>query len=335
MEPVFIIAEAGVNHNGSLDIAEKLVDAAVDAGADAVKFQAFKAVELSCQKTPMAEYQIRNIKKKESQLKMLQDLELDRKSHFHLMEYCRRKKIIFMSSPFDLESINLLISLGIRMFKIPSGEITNIPYLEKIGSQKKKVIMSTGMADMQEVEFAVNILKNKGTLAENIALLHCCTEYPVPFSNVNLNAMKSMGAVFPQSRIGYSDHTMGIEIPIAAAAMGAQIIEKHFTMDKTMDGPDHVASIEPHELKGMVCAIRNIEKAMGDGIKKAQPAEMKNKTIVRKSIVAGKNIKKGEIFSHNNLKIKRPGSGISPIEWYNVIGQTAKKNFKYDDLIRL
>ena len=335
MNKVFIIAEAGVNHNGNIKTAEKMIDIAVKAGADAVKFQTFKAGRMCCSFAGKAEYQKQNTGNRETQFEMLKRLELDEKAHTHLLSYCKKQNIVFLSSPFDLQSIEFLFSLGMEIFKIPSGEITNVPYLEKIGSLAKKIILSTGMADMEEVKFAVDILKNQGALMENIALLHCCTQYPAPFSSVNLNAIKSLAKVFPEARIGYSDHTQGIEIPIASVAMGATIIEKHFTLDRTMNGPDHIASIEPDELKGMVCAIRNIERAMGNGEKKAGLTEIKNKKVVRKSIVALSDITKGEIFTTRNLTVKRPGDGLSPVKWHDLLGKKAKKDFLQDEQITL
>jgi N,N'-diacetyllegionaminate synthase len=335
MDTIFIIAEAGVNHNGNLKTAEQLIDAAVKSGADAVKFQTF-CTENICSKTaPKAEYQNKYTNRAESQFQMLKKLELDKKAHEHLIAYADNKGIKFMSSPFDSKSIDLLDSLGMDVFKIPSGEITNLPYLEKVGGLRKKIIMSTGMADMKEIHFAVDILEGAGSSRRNISLLHCCTDYPAMPEDVNLKAIQTLEKSFPGIKVGYSDHTIGIEIAIAAVAMGAQIIEKHFTLDRSMKGPDHQASLEPEELKGMVCAIRNIEKALGDGKKRATPVEIKNKAIVRKSIVALKNIKKGENFSQFNITIKRPGTGISPVEWYNVLGKRATKNFKPGDLISL
>ncbi|MCD4722126.1 MAG: N-acetylneuraminate synthase [Desulfobacula sp.] len=335
MNKVFIIAEAGVNHNGNIKTAEKMIDIAVKAGADAVKFQTFQARELCCVSAEKAEYQKKNGDGKETQFEMLKRLELDDDAHNYLISYCKKQGITFLSSPFDLKSIELLSSLGMKIFKIPSGEITNVPYLEKIGSLGKKIILSTGMADMEEIEFALDVLINTGTLPNDITLLHCCSQYPAPMDDVNLLAMKSMAKSFPGVKIGYSDHTQGIEVAIAAVAMGASVIEKHFTLDRTMDGPDHVASIEPDELKGMVCAIRNIEKAMGDGEKKAQSVETANKRIVRKSIVAQFGIKKGEIFTSWNLAVKRPGNGLSPVKWYEVLGKKAKKDFLQDEQITL
>ncbi|MBU1345146.1 MAG: N-acetylneuraminate synthase [Proteobacteria bacterium] len=335
MNKTFIIAEAGVNHNGNLATAENLIDAAAKAGADAVKFQTFYTENLCSKTAPKADYQNKYTRKDETQFQMLKKLELDKKAHLQLMAYADKKNIQFLSSPFDLRSIDLLDALGMNLFKIPSGEITNLPYLEKIGTLGKQVVLSTGMADLDEIQFAIETLEKSGMKLDDISLLHCCTQYPASMEEVNLLAMQTMARRFPTVRIGYSDHTVGIEVAIAAVALGARIIEKHFTLDRRMPGPDHEASLEPDELKGMVCAIRHIELALGDGIKQPSPAEIKNKTIVRKSIVASKNIKKGEKFSQLNITIKRPGTGISPVEWYTVLGKRAKRNFKAEDLISL
>jgi N,N'-diacetyllegionaminate synthase len=331
--PTFIIAEAGVNHNGSLELAQQMVDAAADAGADAIKFQTFTAEKLVCRHTEKAEYQKRTTDTTNGQYEMIKRLELDANAHRKLFDYCREKSIRFLSSPFDLESIDLLNDLGLEIFKIPSGEIINLPYLRKIGGLKKEIILSTGMADIREIEDALDVLIQAGTDRENITVLHCNTEYPTPVEDVNLRAMRTIGAAFPGNSIGYSDHTLGVEIPIAAAALGATVIEKHFTLDRNMEGPDHKASLEPDELKAMVCAIRNIEKALGSGIKKPSPSELKNKPIARKSIVAAKDIRKGEVFTEENLTVKRPGTGISPMRWDEVIGQSTSKDYKQDDLI--
>lgn len=334
MKKVFIIAEAGVNHNGSIKLAKKLIDVAVDAEADAVKFQTFKAEKIISRYAPKAEYQKKTTDKEETQLEMVKKLELDADTHEELVRYCTKKGIIFLSTPFDIESIDLLYKLGLKIFKIPSGEITNLPYLRKIGRLKKRIILSTGMADMGEIEDALNILLEAGTRKENITVLHCNTEYPTSFEDVNLLAMLSIRDAFKVS-VGYSDHTHGIEIPIAAVALGATVIEKHFTLDKNMEGPDHKASLEPHELKAMVHAIRNVEKALGSGIKKPSASEIKNKSIVRKSIVAAKDIKKGEMLSEETLAVKRPGIGISPSEWDRIIGRKAKRDYKEDELIEI
>ncbi len=331
MKKVFIIAEAGVNHNGCINIAKKLVDIAVESNVDAIKFQTFKTEKCIVKNLKKAKYQMENMNdENESQFDMVKKLELDIKTHRELIEYCKYKKIMFLSTPFDLESIDLLNDLGLEIFKIPSGEITNLPYLEKIGKLKKKVILSTGMSTLDEIEDALNILRENGT--KDITVLHCNTEYPTPMEDVNLNAMNTIKEKL-DVEVGYSDHTLGIEVPIAAVSIGAKVIEKHFTLDKNMEGPDHRASLEPNELKQMVECIRNIEKAMGDGIKKPSKSEMKNIDIVRKSIVATKKIRKGEIFTEENIYIKRPGNGISPMKWYEVLGTVAKKDYDEDDLI--
>jgi N,N'-diacetyllegionaminate synthase len=332
MKKIFIIAEAGVNHNGSIDLAKKLIDKASDAGADAIKFQSFKAEKLVTKSAKKAEYQEDTTGKEENQFQMIKRLELDYQKHEELINYCKCKDIMFLSSPFDLESIDLLNSLGIEIFKIPSGEITNLPYLRKIGLLKKKVILSTGMSTLGDIEKALEILKTSGTT--DITVLHCNTEYPTPIGDVNLNAMNTIKNAF-KVEIGYSDHTLGIEVPIAAVALGASIIEKHFTLDKTMEGPDHKASLEPDELKEMIRCIRNIEKALGDGVKRLTESEAKNINIARKSIVAGRNIKKDEVLTEENLEIKRPGEGISPMIWNEVIGRRAKRDFKEDELIEI
>ena len=329
----FIIAEAGVNHNGSLELAKKLVDVAADAGADAVKFQTFKAENLVSKGAPKAQYQKLLSGKEESQFEMIKKLELDAEAHRELMAYCLQKGIQFLSAPFDLESINLLHELGLKTFKIPSGEITNLPYLRKIGAFKKKIILSTGMADLGEIKDALEVLIKAGTAKENITILHCNTEYPTPFEDVNLRAMLTISSAFSGLQVGYSDHTSGIEASIAAVALGARIIEKHFTLDKNMEGPDHKTSLEPSELKKMVKAIRNIEKALGSGIKKPSPSELKNRPVARKSIVAAKNIAKGEIFNEKNLTVKRPGTGISPMRWNELLGKIANKNYREDEVI--
>jgi N,N'-diacetyllegionaminate synthase len=328
---VFIIAEAGVNHNGSLKLAKKLVDKAKEAGVDAVKFQTFKAENLVSKNAKKANYQVENTQNNDTQYKMLKNLELSYDEFVELKEYCDKQKIIFLSTPFDNESIDFLNGL-IDIFKIPSGEITNLPYLRKIGSLKKKVILSTGMANLGEIEDALDILEKAGTKKEDIIVLHANTMYPTPMEDVNLKAMLTIGNAFGV-KYGYSDHTLGINVPIAAVALGASCIEKHFTLDKSMDGPDHKASLEPQELKNMVIAIRNIELALGNGIKKPSPSETPNMKIARKSIVAKKEIKKGEIFSEENLTIKRPGDGISAMRWDEIIGRVAQKNYDIDELI--
>ena len=329
---VFIIAEAGVNHNGSIDLAKKLIDVASEAGADAVKFQTFKAENLVSKSAKKAKYQVENTGSDESQLEMIKKLELGFDEFEELKKYCDEKEIMFLSTPFDDDSIEFLDNLGLKIFKIPSGEITNLPYLKKIGSLNKKVILSTGMADLGEIEDALEVLISAGTKKENITVLHANTEYPTPIDDVNLKAMQTIACAF-DVKVGYSDHTLGIEVPIAAVAMGGEVIEKHFTLDRNLPGPDHRASLEPDELKTMVKAIRDIEKALGDGIKRPSKSERKNKEIVRKSIVARKNIKKGEKFTEENLTVKRPGNGISPMRWDEIIGKVAQRDYDKDDLI--
>ncbi|WP_187647909.1 N-acetylneuraminate synthase [Nitrosophilus labii] len=329
---VFIIAEAGVNHNGNLELAKKLVDKAKEAGVDAVKFQTFKAKNLVSKNAQKADYQKKTTNKDESQLEMIKKLELSFDEFAELKKYCDEKGITFLSTPFDLESIEFLNDLGLEIFKIPSGEITNLPYLRAIGRLNKKVILSTGMADLGEIEDALDVLIDAGTKKDNITILHANTEYPTPIEDVNLKAMQTIACAF-DVKVGYSDHTLGIEVPIAAVAMGGEVIEKHFTLDKNLPGPDHKASLEPDELKAMVAAIRNIEKALGNSIKKPSKSESKNKEIARKSIVARRNIKKGEIFSEENLTVKRPGSGISPMRWNEIIGKVAQRDYDKDDLI--
>jgi N,N'-diacetyllegionaminate synthase len=329
---VFIIAEAGVNHNGSLKLARELINVAADCGVDAVKFQTFKSNLLTSKIAIQASYQTENTGKKESQLDMLKRLELSEADHWDLFEYCNFKKIEFLSTPFDMLSIDFLNSLPVKRFKIPSGEITNYCYLKKIGAFNKHVILSTGMANLHEIQEALNILIESGTDKQKISILHATTDYPARMSDVNLNAMQTIADTF-NLKVGYSDHTLGIEVPIAAVALGASIIEKHFTLDQTMQGPDHKASLEPKDLKSMVKAIRNIEVALGDGIKRPSLEEIKNKLIVRKSLVAACDIDLGEIFSEKNLTVKRPGTGISPMRWNEFIGQRSTKTYKADDLI--
>jgi N-acetylneuraminate synthase len=333
MNQVFIIAEAGVNHNGDLELAKKLIDVAVEAGADAVKFQTFKTELCVSKGAKKAEYQVENTgNDEETQFDMVKKLELTNQNHYELINYCRTKNIMFLSTPFDHDSIKLLNDLGLEIFKIPSGEITNLPYLRHIGSLNKKVILSTGMANLGEIENALDILSLAGTKKENITVLHANTEYPTPIEDVNLKAMVTISNAFGV-KFGYSDHTLGIEVPVAAVALGAHVIEKHFTLDKNMEGPDHKASLEPDELKAMICAIRNIAKALGNGIKKPSKSELKNMQVVRKSIVASRDIKIGEILDENNLAVKRPGNGISPMRWDEITGTIAKKDYKEDELI--
>jgi N,N'-diacetyllegionaminate synthase len=331
---IFIIAEAGVNHNGKLPLAKKLVDAACKAGADAVKFQTFKAGRIVSRSAPKAAYQKETTAADETQLAMIKRLELSYEAHTELFKYCRRKKILYLSTPFDLESIDFLDRLGVTLFKLPSGEITNMPYLSRIGCLKKRVLLSTGMATMREVENAVKILVAAGTPRNKITLLQCTSEYPAPYEDVNLKAMKSMHDKTGLD-VGYSDHTLGIEASIAAAALGAVVIEKHFTLDRKMPGPDHKASISVKELVAMVRAIRNVERALGNGVKRPADAELGNRKVARKSIVAARRIEKGEVFTAENLDIKRPGTGVSPMRWSSVIGRRARRSFDEDELIWL
>ena len=330
---VFIIAEAGVNHNGSIELAKKLIDIAVEAKVDAVKFQTFKASNLVSKNAQKADYQKNNMNDADdSQFNMLKKLALDIDTHKELIAYCNSKNIMFLSTPFDHDSIELLNDLGLEIFKIPSGEITNLPYLRHIGKLNKKVILSTGMADIGEIEDALDVLISAGTNKENITVLHANTMYPTPMEDVNLKAMVTIGNTFDIA-FGYSDHTLGIEVPTAAVAMGAICIEKHFTLDCTMEGPDHKASLEPYELNAMVKAIRNIELALGSSVKKPSKSESPNIQISRKSIVAKSNIKKGETFTENNLTIKRPGNGINPMRWDEIIGKISIRSYSKDDLI--
>tara|TARA_B100000795_G_C22747888_1_gene418067 strand:+ start:351 stop:1355 length:1005 start_codon:yes stop_codon:yes gene_type:complete len=332
LDKVFIIAEAGVNHNGSIQIAKQLIDVAASSGADAVKFQTFKADNLVVKNAQKADYQKKATDGSESQYDMLKKLELDETAHRDLIAYCQKKEIMFISSPFDHQSINMLDSLGLQVFKIPSGEITNLPYLRHIGSLKKQVILSTGMSDLEEIRAALSILISSGLSKKNITILHANTMYPTPMEDVNLHAMQTIHHEFDVD-VGYSDHTLGIEVDIAAVAMGAKCIEKHFTLDKTMNGPDHKASLEPKELKAMVLGIRNIEKALGEKEKKPSQSESVNIRVVRKSIVANQDIKKGDLFTSNNISIKRPGGGKSPMEWDDIIGKIASKNYTENEFI--
>lgn len=329
-----IIAEAGVNHNGDLKLAKQLIDAAAEAGADLVKFQSFNASRLVTRSAKKADYQNRNTNSKESQYEMLRKLELSTEMHRELITHCGTSGVGFFSTAFDIESIDFLESLGQDRFKVPSGELTNLPYLRHIGRLGKSVILSTGMATMGEIESAVDILEKAGTQRIDITVLHCTTEYPTPMTEVNLRAMQSIHLAFGV-KVGYSDHTSGIEVSIAAVALGATVIEKHFTLDRNLPGPDHKASLEPKKLKDMVAAIRNIEVALGDGIKRLTPSETKNKPVARKSLVALQNIKKGEVFDDGNITTKRPGTGISPMCWDEIIGRTAHRDFSADELIDL
>ena len=335
MSHTLIIAEAGVNHNGSLEIAKKLIDVAVDAGVDIIKFQTFKADKLVSKGAKKADYQKYNIGDEDvSQYQMLKKLELSDEAHKELISYCHERNIRFWSTAFDLESIDFLHSLGLNLWKIPSGEITNYPFIKKIATFREPVIMSTGMCDEQDIKNAMDVLLNNGVSKDQITILHCNTQYPTPMKDVNLKAMLTIKNDFG-TIVGYSDHTRGIEVPIAAVALGAQVIEKHFTLDRNMQGPDHKASLEPNELKAMVTAIRNIEQALGTGRKSISESECANICVARKSIVAKTNIKKGEVLTDNNLTVKRPGSGISPMQWEIVIGTKAIKNYQPDELIEL
>jgi len=333
MGKTFIIAEAGVNHNGSYDTAIKLIDVAIDARADAVKFQTWKTELLMTKNSRLAEYQKKSPLGSQSQFDLAIGLELSYPQFTRLKKYCVKKDIIFLSTPDEAKSAEFLHKLQ-DIFKIGSGEITNLPFLKYIGSFQKQIILSTGMATLAEIETALNILKVSGTPLDQITVLHCNTEYPTPMEDVNLKAMLTIRDKL-RVNVGYSDHTLGIEVSVAAVALGATVIEKHFTLDQTLPGPDHAASLEPHELKEMVTAIRNIEKAMGNSEKKPSPSEIKNIPVARKSIVAKQSIKKGEHFSENNITVKRPGTGISPMEWDKVLGKIADIEYQIDDLIQL
>ena len=335
MKKTIIIAEAGVNHNGDIAKAKALIDKGAEAGVDYVKFQTFKARNLVTKQAKRAAYQDQNTQNNDSQYEMLKKLELSQDVHKELIDYCSKKGVQFLSTGFDFESLEFLAGLGITIAKVPSGEITNLPYLRKVATLFPEVILSTGMANITEIKDAVKVLTDNGLSKDKITVLHCNTEYPTPMEDVNLKAMlhiqRELGVP-----VGYSDHTLGIEVPIAAVALGATVIEKHFTLDKSLPGPDHKASLEPDELKAMVSAIRNIEKAIGgSGLKEVSKSEAKNKPIARKSIVASKSIKRGDFFTEENITVKRPGIGISPMQWDNLIGKTAKKNFQEDDLIEL
>jgi N,N'-diacetyllegionaminate synthase len=329
-----IIAEAGVNHNGDLSLAKQLIDVASDAGADLIKFQTFNAERLVTRTAAKAGYQLEATGSGESQLEMLRRLELDEDAHRQLIEYCAKRKVGFFSTAFDVESVDQLIQLGVRQFKIPSGEITNLPYLRHIGRLGTAVILSTGMATMDEIRAALEILEDAGTPRSQITVLHCTTEYPTPMSEVNLRAMQSIASAFGVG-VGYSDHTRGIEVAIGAVALGACVIEKHFTLSRDLPGPDHKASLEPDELKAMVAAIRNIEFALGDGVKRVTDSENRNRPVARKSLVARVEIKAGTAYSVHNITSKRPGTGISPMLWDEVIGRTAPRDYSIDEMIEL
>ena len=327
-----VIAEAGVNHNGDLHLAKKLVDAAVDAGADVVKFQTFQASQLATQYAQQAVYQKKSLDKSESQLQMLKRFELQPQDYSVLTDYCQQRNIEFLSTAFDIESIDLITSLKLKRLKVPSGEITNLPYLRHIASKGKPVILSSGMSNLSDIESALMALENSGLSRGQITVLHCTTEYPAPPDEVNLRAMNTIAHAFG-IKVGYSDHTVGINVPVAAVAMGASVIEKHLTLDRNMKGPDHKASLEPDQFSSMVHAIRTIEQALGDGIKKATESEIPNKIIARKSLVASRLIRKGEQFTEFNLTCKRPGSGISPMHWDLLIGRASTREYLPDELI--
>ncbi len=332
MNKIFIIAEAGVNHNGDIQTAKELIDVAAAAEADAVKFQTFKADTLVCRQAPKAAYQMETTSAEESQFDMLKKLELTPDMHRELIDYCHEKNIMFLSTPFDLDSLHYLVDCGLAVIKIPSGEITNYPLIREAGRSGKRIILSSGMSTIDEVRETVAVLKENGST--DITVLHCNTEYPTPFSDVNLRAMQTIKEETGVS-VGYSDHTPGIEAAVAAAALGATVIEKHFTLDRNMKGPDHKASLEPNELTEMVRAVRHIEQALGDGEKKPSASEKKNMAVARKSLVAKCLIKGGEMFTEENLTAKRPGTGLSTMLWNQVIGQKAKRDFAADEMIEL
>ena len=332
MKHVCVIAEAGVNHNGSFELAKRMVDAAKEAGVDYVKFQTFNPEKLVSRYAAKAEYQKRTTGVDESQLEMLQKLTLTNENFIDLRDYCSKVEIGFISTPFDLDSISFLNTFDMDFWKIPSGEVTNLPYLEAVAKTGRRVIMSTGMCDVQEIMDAVGVLERLNV--PEIILLHCNTQYPTPYEHVNLSAMNEIKKITGKT-VGYSDHTQGIEVSVAAVAMGAAVIEKHFTLDKSMDGPDHQASLDPVELKQMVTAIRNIEKAIGTGMKEPSSSEIVNRTVARKSIVASRDIKKGETLSEENVTTKRPGNGVSPMRWHEVLGTSAIRDFSEDELIEI
>lgn len=328
---VYIIAEIGCNHNGDFELAKKMVDVAVSCGVDAVKFQTFKADKLISKYAPKAEYQKVTTGTNDTQLEMTKRLELSFEEYLELRDYCLTKGVDVFSTPFDQESLDFLISTDMSVYKIPSGEITNLPYLEKIGKQGKKVILSTGMAVMEEIHKAVDILKENGTT--DISILHCTTEYPTPYDALNLNVIQTLKKEFPDMTIGYSDHSIGSEVPVAAVALGAEVVEKHFTLDRNMEGPDHKASATPDVLEALVKGVRIIEKSLGHFEKVPEPVEEKNKIVARKSIIALKPIKKGDVFTEENITVKRPGNGISPMSWYDILGKEAQADFEEDQLI--
>lgn len=327
-----IIAEAGVNHNGDVDLAKEMIDVAAHAGADFVKFQTFRAESLTTRSAPAAEYQMTNTQSGNSQFEMLKKLELSVEAHEILISYAEKREVKFLSTAFDIQSLNLLASLGQEIFKVPSGEITNLPYLRHLGSLRKRIILSTGMSNINEINSAVRILENAGTSRTNITIMHCTSAYPTPMVDVNLLAIKTIREIL-NLPVGYSDHTLGLEVPIAAVALGATVIEKHFTLDRDLPGPDHKASLDPRELIAMVKMIRNLDEAMGNGNKRIMPSELGNLAVVRKSIVAKTMIEKGEEFTPENLTTKRPAFGISPMKWDDLIGRYASKNYAPDELI--
>lgn len=329
-DAVTIIAEAGVNHNGDMALARALIDVAAEAGADLVKFQTFSATRLLTATARKADYQLATTDRTESQLEMIRRLELTPQMHEELILHCQRRGVRFFSSAFDLESVDLLARLGLDRFKVPSGEITNLPYLRHIGRHRLPVIVSTGMATLTEVAAALEVLETSGVPRRQITVLHCNTEYPTPMSDVNLRAMQSMQQTLGV-QVGYSDHTQGIEIAVAAVALGASVIEKHLTLDRTLPGPDHRASLEPAEFGAMVTAIRNVERALGDGIKQPSPSERKNMPVARKSIVAARPIRKGEVLTESHLAVKRPGTGLSPMLWDQLLGRPASRDFAADE----
>lgn len=334
MSPVYIIAEAGVNHNGSLDRAREMIHVAASAGVDAVKFQTFVAENLVTRSAVKAGYQQQATGTAESQFEMLKKLELSLSDFQELKYYCEKNGVEFLSTPFDLLSVDLLVDLGVRQWKIPSGEITNLPYLRKIGARNEKIFLSTGMCNLVDIEAAVGALEAAGTERSRIIVLHCNTEYPTPFEDVNLYAMNGIHSNLPGlGGVGYSDHTLGIEIAIAAVALGAKVIEKHFTLDRNLPGPDHRASLEAADLVALVSGIRNVERAMGSGEKRPSPSEIKNRNVARKSLVASRQIKKGELFSEKNLAVKRPGVGVSPLKWDEYIGLSAGRDYSANELI--
>ncbi|MBE5910044.1 N-acetylneuraminate synthase [Pseudobutyrivibrio sp.] len=338
MERIFIVAEIGCNHNGSKDLAKKMILTAKECGVDAVKFQVFKASSLISKYAPKADYQIATTGESDTQLEMTSKLELSYADIVELKEYAESLGLIAFSTPFDIDSIKFLCSIGQNLWKIPSGEITNLPYLEMIGAIKcseKKIILSTGMASKEEIKTCINVLKNAGTKEEELVLLHCNTEYPTPDYDVNILAINDLKKSFPNISVGFSDHSEGCVAAIAASAIGISLIEKHFTLDKNFPGPDHKASVNPNELMELVKNVRRVESMLGDGRKKVTESELKNKIVARKSIVALRDIKKGEFFTPDNITCKRPGNGISPMQWYDVIGKEAQKDFLEDELIEL